>query len=406
MNDQIIVNDKEFVTHKGYANNLTDKYLERRYESEYTSSGTQFIDLGLPSGTLWADRNIGADAPEDYGDHFRWGETTPFTENSDDYEYRDLGENIAGTEYDVATSMLSKGYQMPTDEQLKELKHYCTWEQSTINGIYGMKVIGPSGNSIFLPAAGFRYSNSSSLAAVGLRGSLAAVGSGGYYWIATHDNLTCGKKRGNYLMFNSFFCMMALYDRGCGSSVRPVITVNQVSNTKRIQLVDLGLLSGTLWADRNIGADYPENYGYHFRWGETSSFDGSSGIYKCRDLGENIAGTEYDAATSILGKGFQMPTHEQQKELVDCCTWEWSTVYGFKGMKVTGPNGNSIFLPAAGYRDYHSCSLDYVGLKGCYWSATPVFTYDGHYLEFDSGNQSCYGNSRSHGFTVRPVAAT
>ena len=222
MNNQNIVNDKEFVAHKGYANNLTDKYLERRYESEYITSGTQFIDLGLPSGTLWADRNIGADAPEDYGDHFRWGETTPFTENSDDYEYRDLGENIAGTEYDVATSMLSKGYQMPTDEQLKELKHYCTWEQSTINGIYGMKVTGPSGNSIFLPAAGFRYSNSSSLAAVGLRGSLAAVGSGGYYWIATHDNLTCGKKRGNYLMFNSFFCMMALYDRGCGSSVRPV----------------------------------------------------------------------------------------------------------------------------------------------------------------------------------------
>ena len=88
-----------------------------------TTSGTQFIDLGLPSGTLWADRNIGAGAPEDYGDHFRWGETAPFTENSDDYEYRELGENIAGTEYDVATSMLGKGYQMPTDEQLKELKH-------------------------------------------------------------------------------------------------------------------------------------------------------------------------------------------------------------------------------------------------------------------------------------------
>ena len=212
MNDQNIANDKEFVAHKGYANNLTDKYLERRYESEYTTSRTQFIDLGLPSGTLWADRNIGAEAPEDYGDHFRWGETTPFTENSDDYEYRDLGENIAGT--------------------------------------------------------------------------------------------------------------------------------------------------------------------------------------------------EYDAATSILGKGYKMPTHEQQKELIDCCTWEWSTVYGFKGMKVTGPNGNSIFLPAAGYRHYHSRSLDYVGLKGCYWSATPVFTDDGHYLEFDSDNRSCYGNSRSHGFTVRPVAAT
>ena len=186
-----------------------------------TTSGTQFIDLGLPSGTLWADRNIGAGAPEDYGDHFRWGETTPFTENSDDYEYRDLGENIAGTEYDVATSMLGKGYQMPTEEQLKELKHYCTWEQSTINDVYGMKVTGPNGNSIFLPAAGFRYNISS---------SLASVGKGGYYWIATHDNLICGKKRGNYLMFNSFFCLMALYDRGGGSSVRPVMTVKSITS--------------------------------------------------------------------------------------------------------------------------------------------------------------------------------
>lgn len=213
MNDQNIVNDKEFVAHKGYANNLTDKYLERRYESEYTTSGTQFIDLGLPSGTLWADRNIGADAPEDYGDHFRWGETTPFTENSDDYEYRDVGENIAGTEYDVATSMLGKDYQMPTDEQLKELKHYCTWEQSTINDVYGMKVTGPNANSIFLPAAGFRYN---------IFRSLAAVGSGGYYWTATHDSLLCYAYEGSFLMFNSILCNWAKINRSSGLSVRPV----------------------------------------------------------------------------------------------------------------------------------------------------------------------------------------
>ncbi len=222
MNDQNIANDKEFVAHKGYANKLTDKYLERRYESEYTTLGTQFIDLGLPSGTLWADRNIGADAPEDYGDYFRWGETTPFTENSDDYEYRDLGENIAGTKYDAATAILGNDYQMPTHEQLKELLYNCTRELSTINGVYGMNVTGPSGNSIFLPAAGFRYSNSSSLAAVGLRGSLAAVGSGGYYWIATHDTLLCEKYMGIQLIFHSFYCGWALYNQGGGLSVRPV----------------------------------------------------------------------------------------------------------------------------------------------------------------------------------------
>ena len=223
MNDQIIVNDKEFVTHKGYANNLTDKYLERRYESEYTTSGTQFIDLGLPSGTLWADRNIGADAPEDYGDYFRWGETTPFTENSDDYEYCDLGENIAGTEYDVATTILGKDYQMPTDEQLKELLDYCTWELSTINDVYGMKVTGPNGNNIFLPAAGLRYD---------FPRSLAATGTGGYYWTATHDNLLCYAYEGSFLMFNSLLCSWAKINRSTGLSVRPVLTLKQVSDTK------------------------------------------------------------------------------------------------------------------------------------------------------------------------------
>lgn len=216
MNDQNNANDKEFVAHKGYANNLTDKYIERRYESEYTSSGTQFIDLGLPSGTLWADRNIGADAPEDYGDYFRWGETTPFTENSDDYEYCDLGENIAGTEYDVATTILGKDYQMPTDEQLKELLDYCTWELSTINDVYGMKVTGPNGNSIFLPAAGLRYD---------FPRSLAATGTGGYYWTATHDNLLCYAYEGSFLMFNPIICSWAKSSRAGGLTVRPVLTV-------------------------------------------------------------------------------------------------------------------------------------------------------------------------------------
>ena len=218
MNDQNIANDKEFVAHKGYANNLTDKYLERRYESEYTTSRTQFIDLGLPSGTLWADRNIGAEAPEDYGDHFRWGETTPFTENSDDYEYRDLGENIAGTEYDVATSMLGKGYQMPTEEQLKELKHYCTWEQSTINDVYGMKVTGPNGNSIFLPAAGGRIDH------------LYNDGICAYYWsrtLCSRDKLAieAADQHNAYILFFDSWSNEVWYDtRTDGQTVRAVRT--------------------------------------------------------------------------------------------------------------------------------------------------------------------------------------
>jgi len=213
MNDKIIVNNKEFVVQKGYANNLTDKYLERQYESDNATSETQFIDLGLPSGTLWADRNIGADAPEDYGEYFRWGETAPFTEESYAYDYLDLGDNIAGTEYDVATAILGKGYKMPTDEQLKELLHYCTRELTTFNGVYGMKVTGPNGNYIFLPAAGFCYNISCKLASVGLSG---------HYWTAMPGDFHGFTNTGIYLDFSSYLCTWAMYDRGGGLSVRPV----------------------------------------------------------------------------------------------------------------------------------------------------------------------------------------
>ena len=211
------------MTHKGNANILTDKYLERRYESDFMSSEIQFIDLGLPSGTLWADRNIGADAPEDYGEYFRWGETTTFMEDSYNYDYSDLGDNIAGTKYDVATTILGKGYMMPTYEQLNELLHSCTWERTTINGVYGMKVTGLNGNSIFLPAAGFYYNISRELAGK-FAGKLAAVGSGGYYWTAMHGKLYGKKYSGIFLDFNSHFCTWALFDLGGGLTIRPVKT--------------------------------------------------------------------------------------------------------------------------------------------------------------------------------------
>lgn len=222
MIDHIVDNNKDFVEQKDYANNLTDKYLERKYESDNKTSETQFIDLGLPSGTLWADRNIGANAPEDYGDYFRWGEITPFMEESENYDYSDIGDNIAGTEYDAATATLGKGYKIPTDEQLKELLYCCSWERTTINNVKGMNVTGPNGNIIFLPAAGFCYNISC---------RLADVGTGGHYWTAMHGDFPDYTNTGINLHFNSYFCTWATYDRGGGLSVRPVLTVNQVSDT-------------------------------------------------------------------------------------------------------------------------------------------------------------------------------
>jgi hypothetical protein len=135
------------------------------------------------------------------------------------------------------------------------------------------------------------------------------------------------------------------------------------------EYVDLGLPSGTLWATCNIGASAPEEYGNYFAWGETESketfawenykwcegrFDSMTKY--CTDGGYGSNGftdgkteldPEDDAAYVNWGPSWRMPTHEQQRELVEQCTWIGHTLVGVKGQLVTGPNGNTIFLPAS-----------------------------------------------------------
>ena len=192
--------------------------------------------------------------------------------------------------------------------------------------------------------------------------------------------------------------------------------------------VDLGLPSGTLWADRNVGADSPEDYGDYFAWGETSTkntYDWST--YKwCR--GSSNTMTKYctdsyygtvdnknvldlkpldlkdDAAYINMGKKWRMPTDEEQEELESKCTWTRTSQNGAEGYKVTGPNGNSIFLPAAGYR--YDSSLGNAGSYGYYWSAS---LYNSHpnrarYLYFYFGDHYTYYGHRYNGYTVRAVA--
>ena len=131
-----------------------------------TVSAGAVVDLGL--SVYWCSCNVGAEAPEEYGDYYAWGETKPkssYTEanysyyNNDTKLYTDLGENISGTEYDAATVNLGSDWRMPTGEEFQELLDKCTWEWTQINGINGYKVTAENGNSIFIPAAGW-YGNS------------------------------------------------------------------------------------------------------------------------------------------------------------------------------------------------------------------------------------------------------
>lgn len=172
--------------------------------------------------------------------------------------------------------------------------------------------------------------------------------------------------------------------------------------------VDLGLPSGLKWATCNVGATSPEEYGDYFAWGETSP----KSIYtdeNCKTCGKKIGdisgNAAYDAATANWGGSWRMPTRAEMQELINDCTWEWTTVNGVKGYKVTSKiNGNSIFFPAAGFR--RGSSLSGAGYYGYYWSSTSSEsdTRFAYYLGFYSGNSSLYWYYRSDGRSVRPVS--
>ena len=165
------------------------------------------------------------------------------------------------------------------------------------------------------------------------------------------------------------------------------------------EYVDLGLPSGLLWATCNVGASSPEEYGYYFSWGETNykSEYSSTSCWVYYD----ISGDEsYDVARNKWGGTWRMPTYEEYVELLNNCSWSFTTWNGGSGYLVTGPNGNSIFLPASG--SYYGTRLEYLGNCGFYWTSTP--NGDEIYeLYFDGGVQDIGWSSRANGHAVRPV---
>ncbi|MBR2368678.1 MAG: hypothetical protein IKA83_00815 [Paludibacteraceae bacterium] len=175
------------------------------------TNGHEWVDLGLPSGTKWATMNVGAESPEDYGDYFAWGETTPKSSYTDsNYNYSSNPTTLP-LDRDAAYTNWGTSWRMPTNAELKELKDNCTWTRTTQNGVKGYKVTSKTnGNSIFLPAAGYRSSS-----------DLGGAGSNGDYWSSSLDSdySYCAY----YLYFNSSYVDGGGSSRFCGRSVRPVM---------------------------------------------------------------------------------------------------------------------------------------------------------------------------------------
>lgn len=181
------------------------------------------------------------------------------------------------------------------------------------------------------------------------------------------------------------------------------------ASAQKGKAMDLGL--SVKWADINVGANGPSDYGGYFAWGETStknwfSYDNCKTIEK--DIDDISGNPKYDTATANWGNGWRIATYEEFEELVKKCIWKWTSQGGHNGYRVTGPNGNSIFLPAAGCRDNHHGYSENPGKCGLYWTSHPVIDYTAVYFCFDSEGYDGlpdrnYGDYRCIGCSVRPV---
>lgn len=478
--------------YRAYAtNNVGTAYGNiKTFETVETQlNGHDYVDLGLPSGTLWSTCNVGADSPEGYGDYFAWGETSSKSNynwntyswcngssstltkycNNSSYGYNGFTDNLLTLDAsdDAATANWGSAWRMPTYDELNELMTNCTITWTTQNGVNGQLFTGTNGNSIFLPAAG-DHNNS----------SLNSDGYGGRYWSSSIDENH--PYYAWYLRFASDYdCYMYDYgQRYSGHSVRPVLATNaptvttytvtfdanggsgtmqpqtfreEVAQALRTNAftrsnytfagwntdangsgtaytngqsitvsanmtlyaqweavsdhayVDLGLPSGTLWATCNVGANSPEEYGDYFAWGEISTKSSySSGTYYYSDNPTTLP-TSVDAATANWGSDWRMPTKAEFDELISNCTVIWTTQNGVYGRRYTGTNGNSIFLPAAGY--YEGSSLRYAQSYGYYWSSSLNTSSQTGAYHHNFGSYMCgtYSSERYNGESIRPV---
>ena len=432
-----------------YAHPIRPVYVEPKPEP---TPVPEYVDLGLKSGIKWATCNLGATSPQDAGDYYGWGCTEPYaaddnvnwaiyfqklggtgTSSSDCATDKDPlrhptapGEtiDIEGTEYDAARVKLGENWRMPNDKAFREL--LCTdsiaWEWKPEMKAFKLtsKI---NGNYIYLPATGHRngvdieYWGDDEL----------------QYWAAAHYF------GGDYGDFKRKAATIACYpeyencgswngmDRFYGIAIRPIY----VGADSEPELVDLGL--SVKWATCNLGASKPEEYGDYYGWGCTEPYKegenvdwplyfqyiGGTGTSEA-DCGldydkdplciftsgwkyESIAGTEWDAVYKKFGGDWRMPTNQEMNELLNNCTWALTTENGVTGYKVTGKNGNSIFLPYAGA---HMATSRETG-SGKYWSSMPAYDMNSAcYIELceDEGEyHKLQDMLRYIGFSIRPV---
>ena len=187
-------------------------------------------------------------------------------------------------------------------------------------------------------------------------------------------------------------------------------TLIQEANPEAFIPVDLGL--SVYWATYNLGAQSPEEIGTFYAFGELEEKEDYTdanyqhyidGDWKLIGKQYSIGGTEYDAAHVKLGDGWRIPKTSEVDDLIYKCDWEWTELNGVEGYKITGPNKNSIFLPATGFKNGAEIIQ---GGQGFYWTSDQLSTkpYTKAYnLYFTPNQKTRYPEWRSHGNVIRPV---
>ena len=346
----------------------------------------EYVDLGLPSGNLWAKCNLGASAPEAYGDYYAWGEVEPKQEytNSNHKWYKEGAPSLGFTKYnnedgklslededDAVIQKLGNGWRTPTLADFRELTNqkYTTIEKTTLNGVAGYQITSKRNKkSIFIPFAGFRNDKPQTRE------------------ISADQTVAVCMTNQRRIDDQVFNCWTFAFEqdrirrygkrRSDGISIRPVKGPGvPVPN----DCVDLGLASGLLWAKCNMGTTDPTELGNYYAWGVTSTTKKYNNAYYKHyktdeygsvkkilkyneEDGKTVLDLEDDAARANFGVGYRIPTQEDWKELLEDCKWEAVTATLpivvdpsqkkiIARWKVTGPNGNSIVLPATiGFR--------------------------------------------------------
>ena len=381
--------------------------------------------------------------------------------------YTNIGKDIRGAEYDTARKKWGGEWTMPSTIQFNELIANCTSEWTTLNGVKGRKFTSKiNGEYVFFPAAGYhdsKVNNSGSngyywssdlnlenegkasnlsvkngtpgiannsryfgfsvrpvipgleLSATGTLNIFVGnsntitikSGSGSYRYNVDKEGIVSARIIGSTVTINALQIgdvVFSVTDMIGGQ--KAYITINVKAVPKAI---DLGLPSGTKWANVNVGANNPEDFGDYYAWGETEPksvyttstyqhYKNSSYV----DIGYDIRGTEYDAAHTKWGGNWKMPSSTQIKELIANCISEWTTVNGVNGCKfISKINGDSIFLPAMGYCEN---GVSNSGTAGYYWACDKVIDKNNGYnlrVKNDGSSLNAYG--RYYGFAVRPV---